>query len=66
MKKLNLKVGFMMALVMSATAFVSCSSDDEDGSNGNGANSKRIVKKTYNSVHYGNEVTTFDYDCETK
>ena len=60
MKTMNFKVALMMAAVIGSTAFVSCSSDDEDGTKGGGMTSKRIVKVYYD----GSSDATIDYDSQ--
>lgn len=63
MKKLNFRMVLMATLVIGSTAFISCSSDDEDGSNGGVATSKRIKKIT--DEYDGRTTTiTFDYDSQ--
>lgn len=63
MKKLSSRLAFMMAMAVCTTAFVSCSSDDEDDPKGGETTSKRIVKMTWSD---GDEIniTTFDYDSQ--
>lgn len=64
MKAMNFKLAFMMALAVCATAFVSCSSDDDkDNSNGGGMTSKRIVKETWSD---GDEIETVAYEYDSK
>ena len=53
----------MATLVIGSTAFVSCSSDDEDGSNGGMETSKRI-KKITDKYDGGITTITFDYDAQ--
>lgn len=63
MKTMNFKVALMMAAVIGSTAFVSCSSDDEESPKGGGTTSKHIAKMTWSD---GDEIetTTFDYDAQ--
>lgn len=63
MKMLNVKMALMMALVIGSTAFVSCSNDDEGGSESGGMSSKRIRKMTYEDRD-GIYALTFDYDSQ--
>lgn len=64
MKTVNFKVALMMAAVIGSTAFVSCSSDDEDGTKGGGTTSKHIAKMTWTYNDGWSETTTFDYDSQ--
>ena len=63
MKTVNFKVALMMAAVIGSTAFVSCSSDDEESPKGGGMTSKRIAKMTW-SDGSKIETTTFSYDAQ--
>lgn len=63
MKKLNFKMVFMAAMLVSAAAFISCSNDDENDSKGSETTSKRIAKITYDDG-YEIDVTTFGYDAQ--